>query len=85
MILCSGPSAPCPKCCEHEGEEARLTGFMEDFGRLLLNSFPAALEFVLRVLQLHHPDLSVLDGFFQLLVQVLQKHPDRLGYFLIIL
>lgn len=33
--------------------KADLTGFMEDFSRLLLNSFPAALKFILGVLELH--------------------------------
>lgn len=46
----------------HSMVKADLTGFMEDFSRLLLNSFPAALKFVLGVLELHYPDFPILDG-----------------------
>lgn len=57
---------------ETEHERADLTGFMEDFSGLLLNSFPAALKFILGVFELHYPDFPILDGFLQLLVQILQ-------------
>ena len=46
----------------HHMEKADLTGFMEDFSRLLLNSLPAALKFILGVLELHNPDFPILDG-----------------------
>lgn len=52
--------------------ERDLTGFVEDFSGLLLNPFPAALKFILSIFELHYPDFPILDGFLQLLVQVLQ-------------
>lgn len=61
-----------------EGWWVVLTGFVEDLSGLLLNTLPAALQLVLGVLQLHHPDLAVLDGLLQLLVQVLShKQTDK--------
>lgn len=45
---------------------------MEDFSCLLLNPFPAALKFILGVLELHYPDFPILDGLLQLLVEILQ-------------
>lgn len=66
MSVCENVQTNVGQATRHDGTphymvKADLTGFMEDFSRLLLNSFSAALKFILGVLELHYPDFPILD------------------------